>query len=137
MNIPKDKYLVLFDGDCNLCNSSVQFILKHDKKKQFVFTSLQGKTAEKIIDNFNIDTDKVDSILLFTPEENLFYKSTAALKIAYRLKFPVHLVTIFFILPRFIRDIIYDFIAKNRYKWFGKRESCYVPTPELSTKFLD
>ncbi len=137
MNIPKDNYLILFDGVCNLCNSSVQFVLKHDKNNRFIFSSLQGEIAEKIIENFNIDTDNIDSIILFTPEEKLFYKSTAALKIAYRLKFPISLLSIFFIFPRVIRDIVYDFIAKNRYKWFGKSESCYMPTPELSKKFLD
>ena len=137
MNIPKGKYLILFDGVCNLCNSSVQFVMKHDKDNRFIFTSLQGKTAENIIENFNIDTTKIDSILLFTPEEELFHKSTAALKIAHRLKFPINLMSVFFILPKFLRDIVYDFIAKNRYKWFGKRESCYMPTPELTSKFLD
>tara|TARA_R110001592_G_scaffold189864_1_gene435479 strand:+ start:331 stop:750 length:420 start_codon:yes stop_codon:yes gene_type:complete len=139
MNImlPKNKKLILFDGVCNLCNASVQYIIKHDKKNVFLFTALQSETGQKIINEFNIDTTKTDSILLYTPEKGIDYKSTAALNIAYNLGFPLSVMGIFFIIPSFIRNWVYDYIAKNRYTWYGKKESCMVPSPEFKNKFLE
>lgn len=135
--LPKNKELVLFDGVCNLCNSSIQYIIKHDSKDVFMFTPLQSDIGKSIIKHFNIDTTKIDSILLYTPEQGIHYKSTAALKIALKLGFPRNLMGVFFIIPSFIRNWVYDFIAKNRYKWYGKKEACMIPTPELKSKFLD
>ncbi|WP_136481210.1 thiol-disulfide oxidoreductase DCC family protein [Cognatitamlana onchidii] len=138
IDIEKDKHLVLFDGVCNLCNSSIQFIIKHDKQQHFRFAPLQGKTGQALIKTFNIDTAKTDSILLYSPKTNdITYKSSAALKIAQNLNFPINMLAVFLILPAFLRNVVYDFIAKNRYKWFGKKESCMIPTPELTSKFLD
>ena len=136
-NLPKSKKLILFDGVCNLCNSSVQYVIKHDKKNIFMFTALQSEVGKDIIKNFNIDTNKTDSILLYTPEKGIDYKSTAALKIAHYLGFPNSLLTVFFVVPPFIRNWVYDYIAKNRYKWYGKKESCMIPTPELKSKFFE
>jgi predicted DCC family thiol-disulfide oxidoreductase YuxK len=136
--VPKDKQLILFDGVCNLCNNSVKFVLKHDKKEFFMFTALQSEAGKTIIQNFNIDIIKVDSILLYNPKKNtLTYKSTAALQIALRLGIPTNILGVFIIFPAFIRDWVYDFIAKNRYKWYGKKEVCMIPTPELKNKFLE
>ncbi|SFD69730.1 Predicted thiol-disulfide oxidoreductase YuxK, DCC family [Algibacter lectus] len=135
--VPKQKKLILFDGVCNLCNSSVQYVIKRDKKEQFLFTALQSDTGKQILNQYKIDTAKIDSILLYTPEKGINYKSTAALKVATSLGFPVNLMAIFFIVPTFIRNWVYDFIAKNRYKWYGKKESCMIPTPELKNRFLD
>ncbi len=137
INIPKHKKLILFDGVCNLCNNSVQYVIKHDKKELFMFAPLQGKTGEQIIEHFNIDTAKTDSILLYTPNKGILYKSSAALKIASQLGFPQNLMPVFFIIPSFIRNWVYDYIAKNRYKWYGKKESCMIPTPELKSRFLE
>ncbi|WP_370479661.1 thiol-disulfide oxidoreductase DCC family protein [Tamlana flava] len=137
IDIPQNKQLILFDGVCNLCNSSVQYIIKHDKKNQFMFTALQSETGKGIIDKFNIDTSKIDSILLYNPQKGIDYKSTAALKIGSKLGFPRNLIGVFFIVPTFIRNWVYDFIAKNRYKWYGKKDACMIPTPELKSKFLD
>lgn len=136
-NIPKNKKLVLFDGVCNLCNSSVQYVIEHDKKNLFMFTALQSETGQSIIKKFNIDTSKTDSILLYSPEKSIDYKSTAALKIATKLGFPQSLMGAFFIIPPFIRNWVYDYIAKNRYKWYGKKDACMIPTPELKSKFLE
>ncbi len=136
INIPKDKNLILFDGVCNLCNSSVQYVIKHDKNNQFLFTALQSDTGKEIIEKFNIDTAKTDSVLLYVPEKGIDYKSSAALKIASKLGFPRNLMSVFFIVPSFIRNWVYDFIAKNRYKWYGKKDACMIPTPELKSKFL-
>ncbi|MBU3821479.1 DUF393 domain-containing protein [Flavobacteriaceae bacterium XHP0103] len=137
LNLPKNKKLILFDGVCNLCNASVQFIIKHDKKDRFLFTALQSDIGKKLIKEHHIDTRKTDSILLYSLEKGMNYKSTAALKIASHLGFPWNLSCIFFIIPPFIRNWVYDFIARNRYKWYGKKESCMVPTPDLESKFLD
>ncbi len=134
---PKGKKLILFDGICNLCNTSVQYVIRHDKKNAFMFTALQSETGNKIIKHYNIDTSKIDSILLYTPQKGIDYKSTAALKIASQLGFPQNLMNIFFIIPLFIRNWVYDYIAKNRYKWYGKRDACMIPTPELKSKFLE
>ncbi|ARV08563.1 thiol-disulfide oxidoreductase [Winogradskyella sp. PC-19] len=137
-SIPKHKQLILFDGVCNLCNSSVLYVIKRDKENQFLFAPLQSKIGETIINEFNIDTTQTDSILLFKPETHkITSKSTAALKVAKSLGFPTNILSIFLIVPTGIRNWVYDFIAKNRYKWYGKKESCMIPTPELKSKFLD
>jgi predicted DCC family thiol-disulfide oxidoreductase YuxK len=136
-NIPEEKQLVLFDGVCNLCNTSVQFILKNDKKNTFLFTSLQGKTGRYISTHFDIDIKKIDSILLYTPNQKIYTKSTAVLKVATQLKFPIKLLSFFWIIPVFIRNYGYNYIAKNRYKWYGKKTSCYIPTPDLQSRFLE
>lgn len=135
--IPKDKKLILFDGVCNLCNSSIQYVIKHDKNDVFLFAPLESEIAQKIINHFNIDTAKTDSIILYSEEKGVAFKSTAALKIALKLGFPQKLLSIFFIVPTFIRNWVYNFIAKNRYKWFGKKEACMVPTEALKSKFLN
>lgn len=136
MNIPEHKSLILFDGVCNLCNSSVQYVIKHDKKNQFLFTALQGETAKAILKEFRIDSSKIDSIILYEPDKGVSLKSTAALKVASKMGFPTNLMAVFFIVPVFIRNWVYDFVAKNRYKWYGKQESCMIPTPKLQAKFL-
>jgi predicted DCC family thiol-disulfide oxidoreductase YuxK len=137
IDLPKHKKLILFDGLCNLCNKSVQYIIKHDKKNQFMFTALQSEVGQQIIKEFNIDTSKTDSILLYTPEKGVTSKSTAALKVASDLGFPYYLMNVFYIIPPYMRNWVYDYIAKNRYKWYGKKEFCMIPTPELKSMFLD
>ncbi|MCB0447914.1 MAG: DUF393 domain-containing protein [Gelidibacter sp.] len=134
--LPKHKQLILFDGVCNLCDASVQYIIKHDKKDMFRYTALQSEVGQEIIKKFNIDTSKTDSILLYSEDNGISYKSTAALKIASRLGFPRNIATVFLIIPTFIRNWVYDYIAKNRYKWYGKKEECMIPTQELKSKFL-
>ena len=137
-SIPKHKQLILFDGVCNLCNSSVLYVIKRDKESKFLFAPLQSKIGETIINEFNIDTTQTDSILLFNPSKyNIYSKSTAALQIAKSLSFPTKILAVFLNIPNFIRNWFYDYIAKNRYKWYGKKEFCMIPTPELKAKFLD
>jgi len=115
--------IVLFDGICNLCNASVRFIIKHDKKSKIQFASLQSETAKQLLLNKAIDTQKIDSII-FISDEKIFFKSNAAIEIAKMLDgFPNYLKYFQFI-PRAIRDIVYDLIAKNRYRLFGK--SCAI-----------
>lgn len=131
-----NKQLILFDGVCNLCNSSVQFVIKRDKNDRFRYAALQSEIGQEIIDKFNIDTSKMDSIILYSNEKGVSYKSTAALKIASQLGFPINILSVFLIVPAFIRNVVYDYIAKNRYKWYGKKDHCMIPTPELKSKFL-
>ena len=137
IDLPDSKKLVLFDGVCNLCNSSVQFIIKHDKKDLFLFTALQSRAGQEIIKSFKINTEETDSVLLYSKKDGLSQKSTAALKIARHLGFPQNLITVFFIVPTSIRNWVYDLIARNRYQWFGKSDNCMVPTPNMQRKFLN
>jgi len=133
--VPNNKKLILFDGVCNLCNSAIQYVIKHDRDDTFLFAPLQSEVGKKVISKYNIDTDKTDSILLYSNENGLSIKSTAALKVAKHLGFPRNLLTIFFIVPPMIRNWVYDFVARNRYKWYGKKEECMIPTPELKSSF--
>ncbi|GAC1399629.1 MAG: thiol-disulfide oxidoreductase DCC family protein [Sediminibacterium sp.] len=136
MNKDPDKKIVLFDGLCNLCNSSVQFILKHDKRDQFLFGSLQGKTGQQYLKRFNLPADTLNSFML--AEDGVLYnRSTAALRMLKLLGGSWSLLYAFIIVPRFIRDAVYNRIARNRYKWFGKKDACWIPTPALKAKFLE
>lgn len=136
IGIPNNKHLVLFDGICNLCNASVNFIIKHDNKDEFRFSPIQSKIGQQIVKEYNIDTSRCDSIILYSVKKGLSYKSSAALKIAMILGFPISVLSVFLIVPPFIRNWVYDYIAKNRYKWYGKRESCMLPTTDLDKKFI-
>jgi len=136
-SVPINKKLILFDGVCNLCNSAVRFVEKHDKNDIFLFAPLESDVGREVLSKYQIDTDKIDSILLYSNKDGLSIKSTAALKIARHLNFPINLMVIFFIVPTFIRHGIYDFIARNRYKWFGKKDDCMVPTAAQKAKFLN
>ncbi|WAC03951.1 DUF393 domain-containing protein [Lacinutrix neustonica] len=127
--LPKHKKLILFDGVCNLCNASVQYVIEHDRKNQFMFAALQSDVGQQIITHYKIDPLETDSILLYSKENGLKVKSSAALHVAKALGFPRNLMSVFFIVPIFIRNWVYDYVAKNRYKWYGKQASCWVPTP--------
>ena len=131
----KDQKIILFDGVCNLCNGAVTYIIKRDKNNVFKFAALQSEIGQELISKFNIDTSKVDSIILIDGEKH-YEKSSAALHIAKQLSGAYPLLFGFMVVPKFIRNSVYDYIAKNRYKWFGKKESCMIPTLELKSKFL-
>jgi predicted DCC family thiol-disulfide oxidoreductase YuxK len=130
-----DKPVIFFDGICNLCNGFVQFIIKHDKKANFRFAALQSDFAKQELSKKNITVEELSSVIILT-EKGIFTKSTAALKIASQLNGFWKVAYIFIIIPKFIRDFVYDIIAKNRYKWFGKENHCMIPTPELKERFL-
>ncbi|MDI5898654.1 DCC1-like thiol-disulfide oxidoreductase family protein [Flavobacterium sp. LB2P84] len=137
LNIPKNKKIILFDGVCNLCDSAVQRIIKHDTKDVFRFVALQSDLGQKIIKHLGIDTQKTDSIILYQPGFAYYYKSEAALEIAKNLSGLFYFAAIFSIFPIAFNNYIYDYIAKNRYKWYGKKETCLIPTKELQGKFLE
>ncbi|MFN8299830.1 MAG: thiol-disulfide oxidoreductase DCC family protein [Chitinophagales bacterium] len=128
-------YVVLFDGVCNLCNSSVNWIIDHDKRNEFRFASLQSDYGQQVINKFNLQGDYLNTVIL-VDGDRLYTRSAAVLKIAGIIGGVWGLLAVFLIVPAFIRDIVYNFIARNRYKWFGKKESCRIPTPELKSKFL-
>lgn len=138
MELPKDKKIVLFDGVCNLCNGTVNFLIKRDKKDLFRFASLQSETGQALLRERNIDPLSEDSIVLVEPGIAYYLRSDAALEIAESLGFPWKMLGVFkIVLPRTIRDHIYDLIAKNRYRWFGKQDQCALPSPSLKVKFLE
>lgn len=127
--------VILFDGVCNLCNGAVTFIIKRDPKDRFRFAALQEDIGQSLVAEYGIDTSKVDSIVLID-DGKVYVKSSAALRIARYMSSAYPLLYGFMIIPNFIRNWVYDFIARNRYKWYGKKESCMIPTPELKAKFL-
>jgi predicted DCC family thiol-disulfide oxidoreductase YuxK len=127
--------LILFDGVCNLCNGGVQFVVKRDKKEKFKFASIQSSVGQSYLRKFQLDQKGAYSIILIRGEKYLD-KSSAALEITRHLPGLWPLLSVFKIVPKFIRDFIYDFIAKNRYRWFGKKDECMIPTPELKSRFL-
>lgn len=131
----KESKIILFDGVCNLCNGAINFIIERDKKNVFKFAALQSEIGQQLTQKNAIDTSKIDSIILIDGEK-VYIKSSAALVAAKSLSGAYPLLFGFMILPKFIRDSVYDYIAKNRYKWFGKKESCMIPTAELKSKFL-
>jgi len=130
-----EKKIILFDGVCNLCNSSVTFVIQRDKKDLFRFAALQEPAGQLLIEKHQIDISKTDSIILIDGDK-AYVKSTAALKVARHLGGAYPLLYGFMIVPNFIRNWVYDYVAKNRYKWYGKKDSCMIPTPELKSKFL-
>lgn len=127
--------LVLFDGVCNLCESSVQFIIRHDPKARFRFASLQSDYAQQLLKERGLQTKKFDSIVL-VQNNQLFQRSDAALRIARGLSKGWSLLYVFIVVPRFVRDAVYNMIAANRYHWFGKKDACMIPTPELKSRFI-
>jgi len=128
--------LVLFDGVCNFCSSTVIFIIKRDPKKIFKFASLQSSVGQELLKKFNLPMDIFETFILIEGND-CSIKSTATLKIAKRLHRLWPLLYVFIIIPRFIRDFIYNLIARNRYKLFGKREVCFVPTNDIKERFID
>lgn len=127
--------IVLFDGVCNVCDRSVQFIIAHDPAHKFQFASLQSEVGETFIENYQLPKG-LDS-MVFIEGEDVYFKSTAALKIAKQLSGFYSVLAIFLVIPTPIRDFLYDVIAKNRYKWFGKKDHCMIPDPEDRQRFLD
>lgn len=135
--IPENKKIILFDGVCNLCNKTVNKVIDYDKKNTFLFTALQSETGQQIIKKIGINTNEVDSIILYENNMAYYIKSTAAIKIMNDLGGFWSVTKIFWIFPEGFRNWVYDIIARNRYKWFGKEDNCRIPTSELKAKFLD
>ena len=136
MNLPENKKIILFDGVCNLCDKSIQYVIKYDKKDIFRFVSLQSDLGKEILEYLKIDPTKTDSIILYEPGIAYYYKSDAALEILNELGSFLKWSFIFSFIPKSLRNPVYDYVARNRYKWYGKKDECLIPTPELKAKFL-
>jgi predicted DCC family thiol-disulfide oxidoreductase YuxK len=134
MTLPS-KPVVLFDGVCNLCNGSVQFVIKRDPQAKFLFASLQSAVGQAILKDFDLNTHDFASFILID-NGKVYTRSTAALRVAKELDSPIKYIQIFTIVPSFIRDLFYIFVAKNRYRFFGKQDQCMLPSSELKTRFL-
>lgn len=130
------KKIILFDGLCNLCDATVQFIIKRDTKDVFRFVSLQSDLGRELLQKLPIEFQLTDSVFLYESEKVFFYKSQAVFEIVKSIGGIYYCLLIFKLLPNTITNAVYDFIAKNRYRWWGKKESCLVPSKDLQSKFL-
>lgn len=130
------KKIILFDGVCNLCDRTVQFVIKHDHDDVFRFAALQKPVGQQLVQERNIDIEQIDSVLLINPGVAFYAKSDAALEIGKHLKGYRTLSKLLLLIPNRLRNIVYDFVARNRYKWYGKKDECMIPTKELRKKFL-
>jgi predicted DCC family thiol-disulfide oxidoreductase YuxK len=127
--------VLLFDGVCNLCNGAVTFVLQRDSHRHFRYASLQSASGQALLDHFGLPKDAFDSFVLIE-KGRFFTKSTAALHVARNMNALWPMLSVFLIVPAFLRNAVYDLIAKNRYRWFGKRDACMMPSPELKALFL-
>ena len=132
----QDQYdIVLFDGVCNLCNAAVDLIIRNDKAGNFKVGALQDEKSRSILEEYTIDPEYLDSIVLIRGDQ-VFYRSRAALEISKKLRGLWPLLYAFIVVPNIIRDPVYNWIADNRYSWFGKKDTCRLPTPEEKERFL-
>lgn len=127
---------ILFDGVCNLCNGFVQFVIARDPDARFRFASLSSETAGRLLKESGV-TEPIPDTVVLVEGGQVYFRSDAPLRIARRLPFPWPLLGIFLVIPRFIRDRVYDFIAARRYRWFGRQDVCLIRTPDLQRRFLD
>jgi predicted DCC family thiol-disulfide oxidoreductase YuxK len=132
-----DSQIVFFDGVCNLCEGTVQFLLKRNKKKNLMFASLQSNSGQQMLNHFNLPLNNFNSFV-FVENGKLYQRSTGALRVTRYLGglWPL-LYYMFIIVPPFIRNAVYNLVARNRYKWFGEKNECWLPTPDLKKRFLD
>lgn len=136
MDLESGKKIILFDGVCNLCNGTVQFVIRRDRGDRFRFVPLQSELGQELSRARHIDTSEVDSIILIDPGTAYYIKSDAALEIVRELHGYGWMPFVLGWIPRSLRDAVYDLVARNRYRWFGRKDACMVPTPELQKKFL-
>jgi predicted DCC family thiol-disulfide oxidoreductase YuxK len=128
--------IILYDGDCGLCNGVVNFVLRHDERARFRFAPLQSPAGQRLLQSHGLPPEGVNSFLL-VEHGHLWSRSTAALRIARRMSGPWPTLFLLMAVPRPLRDAVYNFIAVNRYKWFGKRDACDLPTPQLRQRFVE
>jgi len=134
--VEENKKIILFDGVCNLCNGFIQFVIKRDSADTFRYASLQSEIGKKLVYERGIDSNSIDSVVLIEPGVAYYIKSDAALQIGSDLNGFGSLSRILYLIPSGLRNIVYDLIARYRYAWFGKKDACMIPTPELQSKFL-
>ena len=128
--------LILFDGVCNFCNASVNFIIRQDKKNVFQFAALQSNAGQQVAEKYHLPKKDFDSFVLID-NGKIYTKSTAGGRVYGKLPWMWKWTQIFWIVPKFVRNAVYDYVARNRYKWFGKKDQCMIPTPDVRSRFLD
>ncbi|MBS1781349.1 MAG: DUF393 domain-containing protein [Bacteroidetes bacterium] len=128
--------VLYFDGLCNLCNGAVQYIIRHDKQRLFRFASLQSEAGRQVQEVYRKQYGQVPDSLILQVNDKIYSRSDAALRTAILIKRWKWLSKMCLVIPKFLRDGVYNLIARNRYRWFGKKESCMIPTPELQSRFL-
>jgi predicted DCC family thiol-disulfide oxidoreductase YuxK len=131
-----ESQIIFFDGVCNLCEGTVQFLLKRNKKKNLLFASLQSNSGQQMLKHFNLPLNNFNSFV-FIENGKLYQRSAGALRVTKYLSGLWPLLYAFLIVPPFIRNAVYDFVARNRYKWYGQKNECWLPTPELQKRFLE
>ena len=134
--LPRDKIILLYDGVCTLCDASVQFIIRHDAKDTYRFVSLQSQLGREILHHIGVDSKTTDSLVFYKSKKDYYTKAAAVIRVLISLGGVYSLFRIALYLPSFFTNFVYDVIAKNRYKWFGMKQSCIVPSPEIMHKFL-
>ena len=127
--------IIFFDGICNLCNGAVDFVIRHAPKRKFAFAPFQSKAWEEVSESLDFEVSPEKTFILFD-DERYYTRSSAALRVLKYLSWPYSFLYIFTLTPEFIRNPLYDFIARNRYRWFGKLSTCRIPTPEIEERFL-
>jgi predicted DCC family thiol-disulfide oxidoreductase YuxK len=127
--------VILFDGVCNFCNGTVNFLLGQDKKKRFRFAALQSEAGKNLLAQYGLPKENIDTFILLD-RGKVFKRSTAALRVGNKLPWYWQWTQVFWLAPKFLRDGVYNLVAKNRYKWFGKKDTCMIPTPEMQNRFL-
>ena len=132
----EEKPIILFDGVCNFCNASVNFIIRQDKKNVFQFAALQSNAGQQLAEKYHLPKKDIDSFVLID-NGKIYAKSTAGVRVYGKLPWIWKWTQIFWIVPKFIRDAVYDYVARNRYKWFGKKDQCMIPSAEVRSRFLD
>ena len=128
--------IILFDGVCNFCNAGINFIIKHDRKNVFRFAALQSKSGQELAEKYQLPKKDFDSFILLD-KGKVYNRSAAGFKVWGKLSWYWKWTQVFWIIPRFITAAVYDFVARNRYKWFGKKETCMIPTSYVRNRFLD
>lgn len=131
--------LILFDGVCNLCNATVRWVIAHDPHGRFQFGSLQSDISKRVLENTYpaVDVKTLPDSIVLVDAKGVHTRSSAAIRIARGVGFPYSMLGIGVVLPRPVRDALYGFVARNRYRWFGRKDHCMVPTPELASRFID
>lgn len=129
-------YIILFDGHCNLCNGTVKFVIKRDVAANFSFAALQSSVGQDLLRKFKMSTDTLGTFVLIQGD-GYYVKSTAALRVVKELGGLWRLLYVFILVPRTIRDYLYSLLAKRRYRWFGRLETCMLPTPDIKRRFLE
>ena len=127
--------LILFDGVCNLCNALVQFVIRHDPKGKFHFAAIQSDIGRKIFQKYGLDSADLQTFV-FISDNQVFLRSSAAIEVVSRFGGAWRMFAIFWLVPRLVRDAVYSTIARNRYRWFGRKDTCMIPTPEIEKRFL-